>query len=720
MVSRRALAAAAAAVATIAAASAGAADAGDTDDGRPPPPPPIIRGTPTNAAETAAAVLNDMDRSVLPCTDFYRYACGGYLDANPLPPGRPFIARADNPATEAVSAFFRAAFAPGGQLSRTRAGDWFAACAAAVRSEPTGNPLRHLAHLLVPAPSPAGGVTNETVIATVGRLHASGTGGDPLWGFGVVALPAPGGGQQTLILAPQALPVTAQRLADGGAPFAAAHRRLVKQMVRAACREGVLSRCRCAGGQAAAITAAMRVESSLRNATAGGGGSAVVPIAAVPLLGAYLAALPLTVPSGTVLLSNSGFWAALGGLFEDPTWIADVPAYLAYAVTLDAARNELLGPAAYASWTAFEAVAADPDAPAPPPTTGRERCLQRLTVLMPDDLAPPYVRRFVTAAATAQMGTLYTDVQGAIRTLLRTTPWLDAPSTAEALTKIAATTFHNGADPVYDAYTDVVVRRGRRWYGANVASAAASLWRRRVAPLTSAAAARRWGVPPFVADASNRPAGNIVTMNAATAQWPGLPPDAQHVPAALAYGSAGMVIGHEFGHSLDSTGLTIDATGGVRPWLTNASRDAAAARAACVVAQYDGYRITELGSPPVFERGAFTLDENIADAVGVAAGLAALRRALGGHAASRRVAVANPALAAVFTDEQLYFVTTAQAWCAKGTRDAVRAAVAGDVHALNRLRVRGPLSQSPDFAAAFDCPAGSVYRPEDRCSLFGA
>ncbi|OSX74724.1 hypothetical protein BU14_0269s0004 [Porphyra umbilicalis] len=668
-----------------------------------PPTPPTIRGTPTNAAEMAAAVLNDMDRSARPCTDFYRYACGGYLDANLLPPGRPFISRADDPSVEATDAFFKSAFTPGGQLWRTRAGDWFSACAAAVRSEPTGNPLRWLARLLAPVPStsPAGGVTNETVVAAIGRLHASGTGGDPLWGFG-------------------GLPVTAQRLADGGAPVAAAHRWLVKQMVRAACRGGVLPRCRCAGRLAATVTAAMRVEASLRNATAAGGGSAAVPIGAVPLLGTYLAALPLTVPSGTVFLSNIGFWAALGGLFEDPSWVADVPAYLAYAVTLDAARNELLGPAAYASWTAFEAVAADLDAPTPPPTTGRERCLQRLTLLLPDDLAPPYVRRFVTAAATAQMGTLYTDVQAAVRALLRTTPWLDAPSTAEALAKIDATTFHNGAEPVYDAYTDVVVRRGRRWYGANVASASASLWRRRVAPLTSAAAARRWGIPPFVADASNRPAGNIITMNAATAQWPGLPPDAPHVPAALVYGAAGTIIGHEFGHSLDSTGLTVDAAGAARPWLTNASRDAAAARAACVVAQYDGYRITELGSPPVFERGAFTLDENIADTVGVAAGLAALRGALGGHAASRRVAVANPALASVFTDEQLYFVSTAQGWCAKGTRAAVRAAVAGDVHALNRLRVLGPLSQSPAFAAAFDCPAGSVYRPKgDRCKLFG-
>uniref|UniRef100_A0A4Q8K7S0 U4-Hexatoxin-Hf1g_1 n=1 Tax=Hadronyche formidabilis TaxID=426499 RepID=A0A4Q8K7S0_HADFO len=36
--------------------------------------------------ETAQALLASMDFTVNPCQDFYRYACGGWIDSHPIPP----------------------------------------------------------------------------------------------------------------------------------------------------------------------------------------------------------------------------------------------------------------------------------------------------------------------------------------------------------------------------------------------------------------------------------------------------------------------------------------------------------------------------------------------------------------------------------------------------------------------------------------------------------
>lgn len=36
----------------------------------------------------ASAIINSMDRNVNPCDDFYEYACGGWVETNPLPDGK--------------------------------------------------------------------------------------------------------------------------------------------------------------------------------------------------------------------------------------------------------------------------------------------------------------------------------------------------------------------------------------------------------------------------------------------------------------------------------------------------------------------------------------------------------------------------------------------------------------------------------------------------------
>ncbi len=63
------------------------------------------------------------------------------------------------------------------------------------------------------------------------------------------------------------------------------------------------------------------------------------------------------------------------------------------------------------------------------------------------------------------------------------------------------------------------------------------------------------------------------------------------------------------------------------------------------------------------------------------------------------------------TDEQLFFMGSAQTWCTKTTSEVCKVALITDAHALSKYRVIGSLSNMPEFSRAFRCPIGSPMNP---------
>ena len=79
--------------------------------------------------------------------------------------------------------------------------------------------------------------------------------------------------------------------------------------------------------------------------------------------------------------------------------------------------------------------------------------------------------------------------------------------------------------------------------------------------------------------------------------------------AAVNYGGAGGVIGHELTHGFDDQGRKFDAQGNLRDWWTAADGAAYEQRASCVADQYAGYTVA--GDTKI--NGRLTLGENTAD-----------------------------------------------------------------------------------------------------------
>jgi putative endopeptidase len=73
-----------------------------------------------------------------------------------------------------------------------------------------------------------------------------------------------------------------------------------------------------------------------------------------------------------------------------------------------------------------------------------------------------------------------------------------------------------------------------------------------------------------------------------------------------------------------------------------------------------------------------------------------------------------------FTVDQRFFLSYATQWQEKDRAEAMRLQVTTDPHSPNEFRVNGPLSNLPEFFAAFHVPEGAPMRrsPADRVDIW--
>jgi endothelin-converting enzyme/putative endopeptidase len=217
-----------------------------------------------------------------------------------------------------------------------------------------------------------------------------------------------------------------------------------------------------------------------------------------------------------------------------------------------------------------------------------------------------------------------------------------------------------------------------------------------------------WFTSPPTVNAYYNPAMNEMVFPAGILQPPFFNKAA---PESVNYGAIGMVVGHELTHGFDDQGRKYDALGNLAEWWTPAVATEFDRRAACVARQYSGYE----SLPGVRLNGELTLGENIADLGGLKLAYAAME-------AARREGAApgGEAKVAGFGPEQQFFLGYAQSWCAKYREEDLRLRAVTDPHSPPRFRVNGPLSNLPEFAAAFQCAEGTpmVRKAAERCEVW--
>ncbi|GAB6026306.1 Peptidase M13 [Chamberlinius hualienensis] len=216
--------------------------------------------------------------------------------------------------------------------------------------------------------------------------------------------------------------------------------------------------------------------------------------------------------------------------------------------------------------------------------------------------------------------------------------------------------------------------------------------------------ASRWGMSPPTVNAYYTPTKNQIVFPAGILQAPFY--DISY-PRSLNFGAMGVVMGHELTHAFDDQGGGYDKFGNLHQWWENSTMEQFQKRTQCMVDQYSNY--TENGENL---NGRQTLGENIADNGGIKAAFKAYEDWILLKGEELPLPGVN------LTHRQLFFIGFSQVWCSSSTSQATHLQIVNDPHSLSKFRVLGTLKNSYDFANNFNCTVGSSMNPAKKCEIW--
>jgi len=287
-------------------------------------------------------------------------------------------------------------------------------------------------------------------------------------------------------------------------------------------------------------------------------------------------------------------------------------------------------------------------------------------------------------------------IKDAFRQRMMANPWLTETTRKRALAKLDLQRVYVGYPETENDWIDYSdLQTSPQEFFGNVRKANEKALRMSLANLGKPPKRMQFAIPlrttPVAMNAGLYPQYNVIDVTAVFLQPPYFDPDAD---PAVNFGAIGAVIGHEMTHAFDSKGRNFDEHNNLQGWWLPEDVAEFQRRADVIVEQYNGYEV----QPGLHVNGELTLAENIAD-------LGALNMS---YTALQNYMKENGRLPDIdgLTPEQRFFLAWAQAWMTKARPEAERVQIATDPHAPSQIRAFAPALHMPEFYEAFGIKEG--------------
>jgi endothelin-converting enzyme/putative endopeptidase len=331
-----------------------------------------------------------------------------------------------------------------------------------------------------------------------------------------------------------------------------------------------------------------------------------------------------------------------------------------------------------------------------------KRALHQVDGLMGDAVGKLYVAAYFPPEARQRITQMVDALLEAFRNRLERNTWMSPETKTKALDKLAKIGVKVGYPDKWHDYGAVEIKDS---YAASVLSAGNAEYRRQLARAGKPVDKTEWTTPPQVVNAFYDPFNNDITFPAAILQPPFF--DYQADPASN-FGAVGFVIGHEITHGFDLQGSQFDANGNLANWWTVEDNTRFQALNDRVVAQYGAIEVL----PGLHIDGQITVTENVADLGGIRVSYEAMENYL--------ARTGRPGNIDGFTQEQRFFIAAATVWREKIRDELLTTLVKSDVHSPSRVRATQPLRNTDAFFPVFDIRPGDGMwlPPEERITIW--
>jgi len=333
-----------------------------------------------------------------------------------------------------------------------------------------------------------------------------------------------------------------------------------------------------------------------------------------------------------------------------------------------------------------------------------KRCVELTDDSLGEALGQKYVELTFGADGKARMLKMVDALEKSLDEDIQTLPWMSSETKQQARIKLQAIRNKIGYPDVWRDYSSLTVVKGDLMGNFERANEFES--KREIAKIEKPLDRKEWGMTPPTVNAYYNSSMNDINFPAGILQPPFFD---KKMDDAVNFGGIGLVIGHELTHGFDDQGRKFDPEGNLRDWWTADDGKEFEKRVSCVADEYSNFVVVD----DLKLNGRLTLGENTADNGGARIALMALERMIADDKTGNEGKSIDG-----YTPEQRFFLGFARVWCEKRRPEYARAQVTTNPHSPGKYRVNGVVQNMPEFQKAWGCKAGQPMVAQNACRVW--